>query len=282
MQAVSCLAVTPHYLLSASDDSNINVWPLARLLELDTQVEHEPELTLSNHRGGITSLVAGPSTNPETSICVSSSKDKTCIIWNYRTGQALRTLLFSAAPLCARLDLSARALFVTTEAGAVHLVELFGERPLLGAHSAEQSSIVVQVTTALGIADEDTGPASCLAVSYDGTVILTGHTRGKIMRWSLTDNGHPTEVADLNAAVTNLAFVPLLPDKKLIRPVNIVKPNQALARYSFTARLDGAVDRETRFGRMLNTKGFPADVLYEALQSIPATGAVASAPNGDR
>ncbi|KAF5978133.1 WD-repeat CRB3 [Fusarium coicis] len=269
VQAVSCLAVTPYHILSGSDDSNINVWSISRLLELDAQAEQEPDLTLSNHRGAITSLTVGPGTNPETSICVSASKDKTCIIWNYQTGQLLRTLLFPVFPLCARLDPSARALFVSSEAGAVYLVELFGgDKPLLGSRSTELPSIVVQINTPLAVSDPEVGQPSCLALTYDGTSILSGHTKGKILRWSLAENGHSTDVANLNASVTNLCFMPPLSTEQPTKTVSIVKPNQSLKRYNFTAQLTTDLGEHTKLDQLLETNGIPSETLEAAISSV--------------
>ena len=266
--------MTPYHVLSASDDSNINVWSLARLLELGADPGHEPDLTLSNHRGAITDLAVGPSTNAETNLCVSASKDKTCILWNYQNGQVLRTLLFPAAPLCISLDPCARALFVSAEDGGLYLVELFGDKPLLGSRSAELASILVQVNAPLGIADDDAGSASCLALNYDGTTVFTGHTKGKILRWSLADKAHPTEVANLNASVTNLVFEPLLPEEKLCRTATVVKPNQTKRQYTFTTQLEGYLEDTSKFGEMLNSTGIQNHALESAMVSLsaPASG----------
>lgn len=241
---------------------------MSRLLEFGADAGHEPDLTLSNHRGAITDLVVGPSTNTETSLCVSASTDKTCILWNFQTGQVLRTLLFPSAPLCASLDASARALFVCAEDGGLYLVELFGDKPLLGSRSAELASIVVQVNAPLGIADAEEGPASCLSLSYDGTAVLTGHTKGKILRWSLVDNSHPSELANLNASVTNLIPVPLISSEQPCKVVNVVKPNQSQRQYSITAQLDGDLQQDTRFSHMLKTTGLPTDALESATASF--------------
>ncbi|PNY30078.1 Pre-rRNA-processing protein IPI3 [Tolypocladium capitatum] len=275
VQAVSCLAVTPYHVLSASEDSNINVWSLARLLELGADPGHGPDLALSNHRGAITDLVVGPSTNAETNLCVSASKDKTCILWNYRSGQVLRTLLFPAAPLCISLDPCARALFVSAEDGGLYLVELFGDKPLLGSRSAELASIVVQVDAPLGVADDDAGPASCLVLNCDGTAVFTSHAKGKILRWSLTDGGHPSEMANLNAPVTNLVFVPFMPDHKPCRTATVVKPNQTQRQYTFTTQLKGHLNGTGKFGEMLNSTGIHSQALENAMLSIsaPTSGA---------
>ncbi|KAG8415873.1 Pre-rRNA-processing protein ipi3 [Metarhizium acridum] len=275
VQAVTCLAVTPYHVLSASEDSNIHVWSLSRLLEFGADAGHEPDLTLSNHRGTVTDLVVGPSTNAETSLCVSASTDKTCILWNYQTGQVLRTLLFPSPPLCVSLDASARALFACAEDGGLYLVELFGDKPLVGSRSAELASIVVQVGAPLGVSDVADGPASCLALSHDGTSALTGHTKGKILHWSLIDNSHPTELANLNASVTNLVSVPLLSSKKPCIVASVVKPNQSQRQYFITAQLEGDFGEGSRFSHMLNSTGLPIDAVESAtvpvLNSHPGT-----------
>ena len=272
VQAVSCLAVTPYHVLSASDDSNINVWSLARLLELDTQVEPEPDLVLSNHRGAVTDLVVGPGTNRETSLCVSASKDKTCIIWNYRTGHALRTLLLPSVPLCLSMDSCAHAVYVAAEGRTLYLVELFGDKPLLGAHAPDSASIVVQMSEPLAVAEEDVGEANCIASNHDGTSILTGHANGRILRWTLAPNAPPTELANLNASVTNLIFSPLLPTERNFRSLNVVKPNQAQRQHVFTAQLKDDPSAGSRFNELLNTQGFPRHAIEQALLSFSAPG----------
>lgn len=274
MQAICCLAVTPNHILTASEDSNVNVWSLARLLELGADPGQEPDLTLSNHRAAITSLVVAQGENPDTNLCVSASKDKTCILWNYQTGQVLRTLLFPSIPLCATLDPCARALFVSSEDGSIFLIELFGDKPLLGSRSTELSSLVVQVDSPLGVADSDAGPATCLALNYDGTTLVSGHTKGKLMRWSLADKSHPTELANLNAAVTNVAFLPLLKAGATHQITNIVKPNASQRHYAITKQLgDSEGASPSRFSRMMESKGFPDAVLQAAVAAVSTSSA---------
>ncbi|EHA45881.1 WD repeat-containing protein [Pyricularia oryzae 70-15] len=296
VQPVTCLAVTPHSVLSGSDDSNVHVWSLAQLLELDIVAEQAPERTLSNHRAAITALAAssgadGGSGATDSTLCVSASKDKTCVVWNYRTGLPLRTLLFPASPLCLSLDPCTRALTLAADDGSVYLVELFGEPALLGPHAAEAASTVVQVTSPFGMAPPEAGPASCLATSYDGTVLLSGHAKGKILQWSLADNSPPTELADLNAAVSNLVFVPPLPSSNFgqstTKSPTIVKPAaNADKTYAFTAHFNvdlGDSTEPSRFDKLMNTPGFSEDVLKQAIlafQQPSATATPAVAANG--
>ena len=273
VQAVSCLAATPFHLLSGSDDSDVHVWSLSQLLQLDFPEEHSPERSLSNHRAAITALAASQGASADTNLCVSASRDKSCIIWNYQTGDALRTLLFPSFPLCISLDPSARALFASAEDGSLFMEEFFGEKPLLGP-SAEDAATVVQVTSPFGATPSDVGPASCLAVSYDGTALLTGHPKGQILKWDVAGNKTPIELASLNVAITNLVSLSPLPTARPTKAVNIVKPSQAQRNYTFTAQfepesaLSQADSAETRFDSLLKPAGFSPAVLENAIAAV--------------
>lgn len=275
------MSATPLHVLTGSDDSDIHVWSLAQLLELDSTVEHEPERSLSNHRAAITSLAVSPSVNIDTNFAVSASKDKSCIIWNYQTGDALRTLIFPSFPLCVTLDPSSRALFVSCEDSSLYLAEFFSDKPLLGAQS-EDPSTVVQISSPFGATQPDVGPASCLALSYDGSVLLTGHPKGQILKWDVANNKTPTELTNVNAAVTNLAFIPPFPQAdKTTKPLTIVKPSQAERAYTFSAQLTSDPNPESTFDNLLNTAGFSQDVLEQAIadfhsQTLAPTPAASS------
>ncbi|KAK4458290.1 WD40-repeat-containing domain protein [Cladorrhinum samala] len=274
VQGVSCVTATPTHILTGSDDSDVHVWSLSQLLELETAAEPEPERSLSNHRAAITALAANASVSSSTNFCVSASKDKSCIIWNYQTGDALRTLIFPTFPQCLSLDPASRAICVSCEDGSIYLEELFGEKPLLGPDS-EQSSTVVQVTAPLGATQAETGPAFCLSMSYDGTTLLTGHAKGQILRWDITENKTPVELANLNAAVTNVLFVSPFPSGKPTKTVNIIKPSQAEKAYVFAAQLDQLTeDSESRFDSLLNANGFPTAAIEEAIAAFQQPTAV--------
>lgn len=274
---MSCVAAGPFHILTGSDDSDVHVWSLAQLLELGSPAEHDPERSLSNHRAAITALALSPGSNPETSLCVSGSKDKSCILWNYHSGEPLRTLLFPSPPLCMALDPAVRALVVSTADASLYLAEFFARRPLLGA-TAEDASTVVQITNPFGAAPPDAGPASCVDVSYDGTTLLTGHPRGQILKWDIAENKTPVVVTNLNAAVTNLVFCPPFKMDSASQTPAIVKPSALAGRsYTLTTMLGTAPassQQDTRFDTLLNTPGFSRDVLENAVVTAHEPGAL--------
>ncbi|EFX02134.1 ribosomal assembly complex component [Grosmannia clavigera kw1407] len=314
VQAVSCLQTTSHHVLSGSDDSNVHVWSLSQLLALggaggassngtSSSDDPEPEHTLARHRAAVTALVVGSSASRDTSLCASASRDKTVVLWNYQTGVALRTLLFAAVPTCLALDPVARALYVATDdstissaaaaassantavtaatAGHIFALELFGDKPLLGARGAEAASTAASITKSFGAVPEEAGPANCLSLSYDGATLLSGHPRGRLLQWNLGDgassNGAgstalPVELANLNAAITNVVFVApaaltarVVP-RKLISAQTVVKPSQAGRSYSVAVKFDE--EPSTDFDALLHEPGFPGQSLQKAIMAL--------------
>lgn len=240
-------------------------------MELDSTEEHEPTVSFSNHRGAITDLAVSSGVNPETSICVSASKDKTCVVWNYRSGEVLRTLLFPTFPLCLALDPFTRGVFVSTEQGSIYSVDFFGSKPLLGPNS-EESSTVVQVATAFSTAPAASGPPTCLGLTHDGTTLVSGHPKGQIHVWSITDrsaSSGPKELTNLNAAVTNIVCVPpLAPTAPAVRAWTVVKPSQVQRAYTFSAQFEADLTPETRFAAMVKAPGFCPETLDSAIAAF--------------
>ncbi|EEY16080.1 WD repeat-containing protein [Verticillium alfalfae VaMs.102] len=266
----NCLAISPSHVFAAQNEkSQIHVYSKAR----GTQ---EVTVTLGERIRSL-ALIGD--------VLAVGTVDGSLMLWEGRHHLARRQperesrnqpLRLSHVPLCVALDPCSRAVLVSCEDGSLYLVELFGAKPLVGQHSAEVSSTAVQVTSPLGVADAECGPASCLAISHDGTTVLTGHTKGKILQWQLTDNGHPTELTDLNASVTNLVFPPLTQATQTTRPVTVIKPSLAERQYTFTAQLEADLAPPSRFQNMLNSAGFPDDVLEKAILSFTEPSATQS------
>ena len=267
LQAVSCVAATQFHLTTGSEDSNIHVWSIPRLLSLSSTETHEPLRTLSNHRAAITSLVTGHSSSG-TNICVSASKDDTVIVWNYHTGDLLRTFLLPSTPLCLALDPCDRGVYIGFEDGSLQLVEFSQPDSMINPlYDSRLQTTPVQVTAPPWITQSEPGPAHCLGLSYDGTSILSGHAAGKIIHWDTGRRHFAAEIVDLNAPVTNLVMLSPFPTKRLTKAATVVKPKLGEGNYTFTAQLTGTVRRNS-FKQILELPGFPSDMLENAISRL--------------
>lgn len=264
LQAVSCLAATQSHLASGSEDSNIHIWSLPSLLSLTSTEVLEPARTLSNHRAAITSLVMGHSAT-SSNLVLSASKDNTIIAWSYDTGTLLRTFLLPATPLCLTLDPCDRAVYAAFEDGTVQLIEFIqsnaARHPL---HDESLQNTPTQVTLSPWTAPSDLGAAHCLGLSYDGTILLTGHATGKIVQWDTGRRAFAAEVGDLNNPVTNLLMLSPFPEPRRTKAVAVTKPKLAEGNYTFTAQLKGRIGH-SHFDDVLQSIGFPDALLEDAI-----------------
>ena len=264
--------------MSGSEDSNIHVWSVPRLLSLSWKETHEPLRSLSNHRAAITHLGLGHSSST-TNICVSSSRDNTIIIWNYQSGDLLRTFLLPSAPLCLALDPCDRAVYVGFEDGSVQLIEFIQPDSILNPlYDTRLQTTPVQITLPPWTAPLEVGAALCIGLSYDGTCLLTGHSSGKIAQWDTGRRSFSAELADLNAPVTNLFMLSPFPRSRMTRPQTVVKPKLGESNYTFTAQLTGSMGKST-FDHAVSSPGFPSKLLEDSISRI--SGPVATSSSGD-
>jgi pre-rRNA-processing protein IPI3 len=264
LQSVSTLAATQSHLLSGSEDSNIHVWSLPHLLSLSSKETSEPLRSLSNHRAAITNIALGHSAST-TNICVSASRDNTVVVWNYLSGDLLRTFLLPSTPLCLAVDPCDRAAYVGFEDGSIQMVEFLqsdsASHPL---YDPKLQNTPVQTNSVPWIAPSDVGSTLCLGISYDGTCLLSGHASGKIASWDTGRRLFSAEIVDLNAPVTNLIMQSPFPGTRTTKAATVIKPKLGEGNYVFTAQFTGSLGK-SRFEHAVNTPGFPVYMLADAI-----------------
>ena len=143
-------------------------------------------------------------------IAVSTARDDQCIVWAPLEGIVLHTFLLPSTPLCLALDPADRAAYVGFEDGNIQLINFYKEPSLANAlHSTDALVPSTQVDPADRWASPDaTSPILCLDVSYDGTLILTGHHDGAINIWTVAGGRLTRSIASFDAPVTNLHLLP--------------------------------------------------------------------------
>lgn len=213
LEAVTQLCPVPHndVILSASSDSTVLVWSIASLLSFESVAQdysdatalNAPIATFSQHRDEITVLGAGHSRR-NTNFAISASADQTCHIWHIETCEVIRTVLLPSTPISVTLDPADRAIYLGDAVGSVTSIDLL---------ALSISAKTKTDTTMLPVQIPDTdqwrhssaaGAAHAVALSYDGTVLLTGHDSGEILRWDIAKRKVANEVANLGQPITNL------------------------------------------------------------------------------
>ncbi|RFU25510.1 hypothetical protein B7463_g10838, partial [Scytalidium lignicola] len=279
LQEVSCIAGNLSHVITGSEDSNIHVWSTPKLLSLTSNEPHQPIRTLQNHRASITSLILGHSSST-TNICVSVSKDNSCIVWNYQSGDLLRTFLLPSTPLCVTLDPCDRAAYVGFEDGSIQMIDFIssssGLSPLF---DPSLQAIPTQITLPPWTAPSEVDGVYCLGLSFDGTSLLSGHASGKVIQWDVGRRAFASELVDLNAPVTNLIMLSPFHKKRATRVISVVKPDLREGNYIVKVQLIGNTGTSPNSSAM--GFGFPQEVLENMIERFYAPVSNASSSTGD-
>ena len=127
----------------------------------------------------------------------------------------------------------------------------------------------VQVTQTPWTAPSEPGPVSCVGLSYDGTYVISGHESGKIAQWDTGRRAFASELADLNAPVTNILMLrPLRPRQE---HEQVMWSNPSLVRFNILLLLSFCgTPPATDFGRAFKSTGFPSEILTDAIARFSA------------
>ncbi|PSK50344.1 hypothetical protein B9Z65_288 [Elsinoe australis] len=302
--AVSCLVVDKggHFALSGSEDGNVCVWNLGVVRswgEVGESLEYArraPVRTLRGHREGVVGLAVGRS------LAISVGDDGV-VVWDYKEGTQLRTVLVPDRPRCVALDSCERAVFVGFEDGSVVCVDFYGmDEEGVAVKNAvwdeRKRSVAVQVAAdqKWSSPSEDLQATTCMGVSYDSTKLITGHASGKVIVWDIPSGTYHSQLTSipLPGSISNLETLPVQgfanEKQPLLKIKEVVKPRfgeldstdgQMPANYKLTAHLVGQlpVDRSSAaeisssiahsdFERSLYHPAFPSDILADSIADL--------------
>jgi pre-rRNA-processing protein IPI3 len=302
LQPVTSLVVDPssNFFLSGSADAMIHVWALPSILSFSPDTSRSPVHTLSTHRGPISSIACGHSSSTA-NIAVSTSGDKTAIVWDYHNGQALRTYLLPDTPTAVTFDPADRACFIGYADGSLHTIDFYDElqgttsTDVLRDASSSHRPMQPSPKTRFGADSQKLGGTLSLSLSWDGTTLVSGHSSGKIASWDIAKSNYLTTLANLSGPVSNLQFlrptgfsntrestfkIPTIVKPKQDAGLTgsssgLVPPNYNLSM-QFTGRLDApsvsAMEarsaKTSSFAESLTHPSFPASMLEESLAEL--------------
>lgn len=266
---------------------------------------NSPIRTISNHSAAISSIAVGHSSN-RINIAISTSKDQTAIVWEYRTGKILRTFLLPATPRCVTIDPADRAFYVGYEDGSTQLVDFFKKPSVQNVlHDSSQQHTPSQLSAAdrwLPPSPE-LGAVESITLSYDATSLFSGHHGGAVVCWDIAKGRFASTITTFNYPVTNLQMLPPIGLPKAgprLVVHSIVKPrydpaflnaqvagDAVPASYSFTAHLVSppsittSISVTDEFTAALTHQSFPFSLISEGLAELHALRTSPSTPSSN-
>jgi pre-rRNA-processing protein IPI3 len=318
LQPVTSLAVDPssNFFLSGSPDAMVHVWALPAILSFSPDSSRTPVHTLSTHRGPIASIACGHSSS-SANIAVSVAGDKTAIVWDYHSGQALRTYLLPEMPTAVTLDPADRAFYVAYADGSLQTLDFHDDvqkalsADVLRDPSSSHRPVQPSPKTRFGAESQKLGGALSLTLSWDGTTLVSGHASGKVAAWDIAKSNYLSTLTNLPGPVSNLQFLPPtgFPDTpaQTFKIHTVVKPKQDAGStaagsglipsgYTLNLQLTGRLrtgrvsaaekllTTRTAFEDALTHPSFPTSMLEESLAELESWSAPVkggAAPSSD-
>ncbi|XP_077981988.1 WD repeat-containing protein 18-like [Glandiceps talaboti] len=203
-QNITCLKFTDDggHLISGGDDSLVLVWSMASILQRQSSVTTgiEPLYVWSSHSLPITDIHCGCA--GIMSRVVSASLDQTCRLWELSSGQLGVTFIFDVSITSVTMDTAEFRLFAGGINGTIYQVNLY---------SQAQNSSQVTVSESgdndsLQTFERHKKQVTCLSVSMDGTMLLSGSHDCTVVLWDIASR-QCTRVLNHKGIITNAMFI---------------------------------------------------------------------------
>ncbi|KAG2070200.1 WD40 repeat-like protein [Suillus decipiens] len=177
-------------LISGSDDSGVNVWSVARIVDNDTQNElPTPYCMLSDHTLPVKDIVCGLGAFPTCRV-LTASLDHSVKLWDISSQSLLTTFYFPKPISSAVWDITERLFFAASPDGSIYQVNLFRQRTEKHAGQTIEAVGGAGVSDVIRVADEDSNsrkrlitvdqPITVLTISLTSSLLLVGTATGLI------------------------------------------------------------------------------------------------------
>ncbi|KAK7492877.1 hypothetical protein BaRGS_00015824, partial [Batillaria attramentaria] len=194
-----------NFFVTGSEDGIVTVWSLAVVVSRTRRraAGPRPRHTWMGHPLPVTDIHVG--CGGSRARVVSSSIDRTCKMWDMESGEQIQTFVYEEAVHSVIMDRPELRLLAGLSSGIICCTPLFAQQMEREQHISTKSTHPDQ-TIFRGHSDA----VLSLAVSYDGSLLVSGSRDSTVRVWNLF-SGTPRCTLDHTGSVTNVLLTMLSP-----------------------------------------------------------------------
>ncbi|XP_009796052.1 protein ROOT INITIATION DEFECTIVE 3 [Nicotiana tabacum] len=198
-RAVTCLKFNDDQslLISGSEDGSVRVWSLIMVFDdlLREKARQPYEYSFSEHSLKVTDVVTGY--GGANAIVVSASEDRTCKVWSLSRGKLLRNIVFPSVIDAIALDPGEDVFYAGGRDGKIYIAAL-------NAVADPNSNYGLHI---LGFLSEQSKAITCLALTTDGVLLISGSEDGMVRVWNTKDHNIARIFRHAKGPVNNIVVV---------------------------------------------------------------------------
>ncbi|KAG8227108.1 hypothetical protein J437_LFUL001651 [Ladona fulva] len=257
-QRVTCIRFTDDttHFASASEDGSVIIWPLCKVVSMTQDIfrsisdSAEPRYTFSDHSLAVTNIFIGK--GGMRARLVTASLDGTSKIYDLASGIMLLSVVFDVGLTCVTMTIAESRVFLGTIEGKIHPLCLHTPPRSLDYHLTE--------TEKQNVFSEHTKSITCLSVSVDSSMLLSGSLDEQVIIWDVPSMQCLRKLQH-KGSITNAFFA--------IVPMNVFSNNlkPSLVLSSFKRRSD-TENEESYCINVLNSERILCDKKSENKESL--------------
>ncbi|KAF3628155.1 protein ROOT INITIATION DEFECTIVE 3 isoform X1 [Capsicum chacoense] len=198
-RGVTCLLFNDDQslLISGSEDGSVRVWSLIMVFDdlLRGKARQPYEYSFSEHSLKVTDVVIGY--GGANAIVVSASEDRTCKVWSLSRGKLLRNIVFPTIIDAIALDPGEDVFYAGGRDGKIYIAAL-------NAFANPNNNYGLHI---LGFLSEQSKAITCLALSMDGGLLISGSEDGMVRVWNTKNHNIARIFRHAKGPVNNIVVV---------------------------------------------------------------------------
>ncbi|KAI8818530.1 quinon protein alcohol dehydrogenase-like superfamily [Fimicolochytrium jonesii] len=200
--------------ITGGEDSVANVWLLASTIDPQADTDPSPHRSLSGHALPITDIAVGVGLFGSARIFTSSA-DRTCKVWEALSGDLLTTIVYHKPITSIALDVTETRLFAGSSEGLIYRTNLYHRSA--GGEAVGLRQGVDDIRSDESVLMGHSQSITSLALSFDGSILLSGSIDGTAMVWDTTSSQALRTFSTHKAPVTDV--------KILLKPPHLMDPS---------------------------------------------------------